>query len=240
MADQSAPSVPSNMGTIPSNIDDFNNADQVDWLVGVSSKAKGSVTCNYGSKRTLSSSGTPYGGGSPKTTLFGPTGKGWDMIIKNGSSHYQNIELSFKDKNRWCPASLFNGFGGQFKQNHNKAHSMYFTDLALVFMGVTEEKYIFTSDGRCGNSKGNREFYYTFSTQSYIDEIRSWGNDWLFYGVIVRVANDGGIQAGDSSEVSCRNFRVFTQATSLSSNHRLICPAPRSQDDRAKIMYTDP
>jgi len=238
MANQSAPSVPSNMGTIPSNVSDFNNADQVDWLVGVQSKKKGKVVCDYGSKRTLSSESGPYGGGSAKSTLFGPN-KGWDLIITNGASHYQNIELRWKDKNRWCPASIFNGFGGQFKQNHNKTHSMYFTDLALVFMGASEEKYIFTSDGRCGNSKGIKEFYYTFSTQSYIDEIRSWGNDWLFYGVVVRVANNKGTSS-DQSEVSCRNFRVFTKTSSLSSNHRLICPAPRSEADRAKTMYGDP
>jgi len=238
MTNQSAPSVPSNMGTIPSNVSDFNNAAQVDWLVGVSSKAKGNIDCAYGSKRSLSSAGTPYGGGNPKTTLFGPD-KGWDVVVTNGDKHYQNIELRWKDKSRWCPASIFNGFGGQFKQNHNKTHSMYFTDLALIFMGVSEEKFIFTSDGQCGNSKGIKEFYYTFSTQSYIDEIRSWGNDWLFYGVIVRIANNKGTGT-DQSEVSCRNFRVFTKASSLSSNHRLICPAPRSEADRAKVMYTDP
>ena len=106
-------------------------------------------------------------------------------------------------------------------------------------MGKYDETYIFTSDGQLSNSKGIKDLYYTFSTQAYIDEIRSWGNDWLFYGVIVRVANNKGT-GSDQSEVSCRNFRVFTKATSLSSNHRLICPAPRSEADRAKTMYTDP
>ena len=238
MANQIAPSVPSNMGTIPSNIDDFNNADQVDWLVGVQSKAKGEIKCGYGSKRTFSSQSSPYGNGSAKSTLFS-TDVGWNAILTNGNSHYQNFELRYKDKNRWCPASIFNGFGGQFKQHHNKAHSMYFTDLALIFKGATDEKYIFTSDGHLSNGKGTKDIYYTFSTQAYIDEIRSWGNDWLFYGVILRVSNPGG-SGSDQSEVSCRNFRVFTKASSLSSNHRLICPAPRSDADRAKVMYSDP
>ena len=237
MANQSAPSVPSNMGTIPSTLADFNNADQVDWLVGVQSKAKGEVVCNYGSKRTLSSQSAPYGNGSAKSTLFS-TAQGWSAILTNGSSHYQNFELRWKEKNRWCPASIFNGFGGQFKQHNDKAHSMYFTDLALIFMGKYDETFIFTSDGKLSNSKGVKDVYYTFSTQAYIDEIRGWGNDWLFYGVILRVSNPGGA-GSDQSEVSCRNFRVFTKASSLSTNHRLICPSPRTQANRAVVSYTD-
>ena len=106
-------------------------------------------------------------------------------------------------------------------------------------MGAQDETYIFSSDGRLSNSGGIREVYYTFSTQAYIDEIRAWGNDWLFYGVILRVTNPGGA-GSDQSEVSCRNFRVFTKGSTLSSNHRLIVPAPRSKADRAKTMYTDP
>ena len=237
MANQSAPSVKTNMGTIPSNLSDFNAADQVDWLVGVSSKAKGEIKCGYGSKRILSSQGGPYGNGSAKSTLFS-SATGWSCILTNGSSHYQNFEVSFKDKNRWCPASIFNGFGGQFKQHHDKAHSMYFTDLALVFMGRYDNSWIYTSDGKLSNSKGQKDLYYRFSTQSYIDEIRGWGNDWLFYGVILRVSNPGGA-GSDSSEVSCRNFRVFTKGSSLSSNHRLIVPAPRSEANRNTVMYTD-
>ena len=97
MANQSAPSVKTNMGTIPSNLSDFNAADQVDWLVGVSSKAKGEIKCGYGSKRILSSQGGPYGNGSAKSTLFS-TATGWSCILTNGSSHYQNFEVSFKDK----------------------------------------------------------------------------------------------------------------------------------------------
>lgn len=236
MANQSAPSVPSNMGTIPSNLTDFNKADQVDWLVGVNSVAKGEVVCGYGSKRVLTSQGGPYGNGSAKTTLFS-TDVGWSSLVKNGSSHYQNFELRWKDKNRWCPASIFNGFGGQFKQHNDKSHSMYFTDLALIFMGKWDETFIFTSDGKLSNSKGVKEVYYTFSTQAYIDEIRGWGNDWLFYGVILRVSNPGGAGT-DQSEVSCRNFRVFTKGSSLSSNHRLICPSARTEANRATVSYT--
>ena len=238
MANQSAPSVPSNMGDIPSTLSAFNAAPQVDWLVGVESNFKNTVVCNYGSKRTLSSDGSPYGTGSAKATLFS-SDKGWSAINTNGNSHTQNFELRWKDKSRWCPASIFNGFGGEFKQHNDKAHSMYFTDLALVFIGAQDETYIFSSDGRLSNSGGIKEVYYTFDTQTYIDEIRAWGNDWLFYGVILRVTNPGGA-GSDQSEVSCRNFRVFTKGSTLSSNHRLIVPAPRSKADRAKTMYTDP
>ena len=238
MANQSAPSVPSNMGDIPSTLAEFNAAPQVDWLVGVNSKAKGEVVCGYGSKRTLSSEGGVYGNGSAKSTLFSATATGWSAIVTNGNSHYQNFELRWKDKSRWCPASIFNGFGGEFKQHHDKSHSMYFTDLALIFMGKYDETFIFTSDGKLSDSRGIKEVYYTFDNQTYIDEIRAWGNDWLFYGVILRVTNPGGA-GSDQSEVSCRNFRVFTKGSSLSSNHRLIVPAPRSESDRAKTMYTD-
>ena len=237
MANQSAPSVPSNMGDIPSTLAEFNAAPQVDWLVGVDSIYKNTVTCNYGSKRTLTSEGSPYGTGSPKATLFS-SDKGWSAINTSGNSHYQNFELRWKDKSRWCPASIFNGFGGQFKQHNDKSHSMYFTDLSLIFMGAQDETYIFTSDGQLSNSRGIKEVYYTFDNRTYIDEIRAWGNDWLFYGVILRVTNPGGA-GSDQSEVSCRNFRVFTKGSTLSSNHRLIVPAPRSKADRAKTMYTD-
>ena len=167
MTNQSAPSVPSNMGDIPPTLADFNNADQVDWLVGVQSKSKGEVVCNYGSKRTLSSQSAPYGNGSAKATLFS-SDKGWSAINTNGNSHYQNFELRWKDKSRWCPASIFNGFGGEFKQHNDKSHSMYFTDLALIFIGAEDETYIFSSDGRLSNSGGIKEVYYTFSTQAYI------------------------------------------------------------------------
>ena len=239
MTNKNAPCIPSNMGTIPENSSDFNKAAQVDWLVGVRSTAKSEVVCNYGSKRTLTSEGSPYGNGSAKDTLFS-LDKGWSAIVTSGSGHYQNFELRFKDKSRWCPASIFNGFGGLFKQHNDKKHSMYFTDLALIFMGAQDENYIFTSDGRLSNSKGEKELYYKFSTQSYIDEIRAWGNDWLFYGVILRVENPGSGVGSDQSEVSCSNFRVFTKGSTLSSNHRLVCPAPRSKADRAKTMYMDP
>ena len=232
MTNYSAPSVPANMGLPPSNSSDFNKADQVDWLVGVSTKTKGEIKCNYGSKRTFSSQSAPYGPGSAKSTLFS-NDKGWSCIVTNGSGHWSNFELSFKDKSRWCPAAIFNGFGGLFKQHNNKKHSMYFTDLALVFMGRFEDKWIYTSDGRLSNSKGEKEVYYRFSTQSYIDEIRSWGVNWLFYGVILRVENPGSGAGSDQSEVSCRNFRVFTKGSTLSSNHRLIVPQARDTSRRA-------
>ena len=105
-------------------------------------------------------------------------------------------------------------------------------------MGKYDNSWIYTSDGKLSNSKGQKDLYYRFSTQSYIDEIRGWGNDWLFYGVILRVSNPGGA-GSDSSEVSCRNFRVFTKGSSLSSNHRLICPSPRTEANRATVSYTD-
>ena len=238
MTNKRIPSVPADMGSVPSSLDDFNNADQLDWLVGVRAKMKGKIVAGYGSQRTLNSA-KAYGAGTAKTTLFS-TAKGWDLIQNNGTNHDCNIELTAATgTNRWCPASIFNGFGGQFKQNHNKTHSMYFTDLALVFHHASNDDWRYTTDGRCGNSKGIKTFYYRFSTQSYIDEIRSWGSDWLFYGVILRVANDKGA-LDDQSEVSCFNFRVFTKGSASGSANRLMCPAPRSDADRGTPIYGEP
>ena len=232
MTNYSAPSVPANMGTPPSNTSDFNKADQVDWLVGVSSKPQGAITCTYGSKRSLSAQSAPYGTGTSRDTLFS-LDKGWGIVQSNGSGHWTNFELSFKDKSRWCPAAIFNGFGGLFKQHHNKKHSMYYTDLALIFMNRFEDKLIYASDGKLSNSKGEKTVYYRFSTQAYIDEIRKLGVNWLFYGVILRIENSGSGAGSDSSECSCSNFRVFTKGSTTSSSHRLIVPQARDTSRRA-------
>lgn len=221
-----------NMGPVPENIARFNQDDQIDWWQGVKCKTKGAFTCTHGSKQGFSSESAPYGPGTAHDTLFSDDEKGWNMIVEAGTGHYQNIELNAAPNgNRWLPASIFNGFGGSFRQHHNKKHSLFFTDLCLVFKHTNSASYRLTSDGRLNDKKEIKDIFYRFSTTAYIDEIRAWGNDWLFYGVIIRVTNGSG-SGKDQSELSVRNFRVYTKQDNKQNNNRLIPPAPRPDSER--------
>lgn len=265
---RSATSVPVNMGQVAPGLEsmigfdgDLDPRDHCDWLVGVSAKTMGTIKCEYGHKSNLTSQGSPYGSGSCKDTLFDQKKTGWSLIQTNGSEHYGNILLSFKDKNRWLQARHYWGFGGKFKQHNDNTHSMWVTDVATAWKHKTKDEYRYSSiaivsgagDGGFGGNKGQREFYLAATNQLHHKEIRRWGSDWLFFGVVIRIKNNGG-KGSHQSEISCKSFRINTMVDEYEINPghpedrpyeqvrhiRMIVPAPRSDADRANFgMFTD-
>ena len=240
MANVKVDTVPSDIGKPPTNRTDFLancNHNRVKWLDKVQVTGKGDVTPGYGVTDKMSSDDVYHGSMQEEDGLFQDNGnKGWKLTATNGNSHQSNAEIKFKDEARWFPAALFNGCGFEVHQDSNSKHAMWIDQYALIFIdNQAPNSYKFVgntiNDGHnSGPHSGYR--YADFSYQNYIDQIRGFGPNWYFYGLILHIKNNGGA-GSDNSTVKCWNFKMFHKGqSSSSSKHRIVVPALRPLTDR--------
>jgi len=228
--------------SIPNDLTTFNTKPQVVWS-GSSVKTKGTYTPNYGTK-TQQTNDSAWGAGDVPRTIYQDNGNyGLVVSATSGKSHQVNHEV-YGD-GRWMPASIFNGCGFEAHQNSGSTHALYMKFYSLVFTSATSDSWRFwgvnPSDGHnSGPRSGYR--YLRFNSSGSIDTIRSWGKDWLFYGFIITLHTDGGIQSATSSTFKAFNFKLGHKGSHNSSNYRMIPANKRSYNNRniTQVGFSDP
>lgn len=239
MANKAFKTLPTSID-IPTSLSNFKNREQAVWT-GSQWRAKSTFSPNYGdtsswpneSAYALERQGSLY---LPSST------SGMRLGSNSGSSHTSNYE-SYGD-GRWMPASIFNGIGFEVYQGSSGKHAIYLKKYALVFANKTSSSYRFwgLNTGASSPSQGYR-FMEVSSSNSVTSSIRSWGSSWLFQGLILHVANNGGTGTTES-HMEVYNLKVGHKVSTTGSAYRILPVTMRAYNARNKTSglcgFTDP
>ena len=241
-----AKSYPTNLGKPPTSRSSFTadaNTNRIIWVNNASTATKGSFTPGYGVTARLESEGSPYGAGGMQEAngLMQDNGtKGFRVRISNGTSHYGNIEIKISGDARWMPAAIFNGCGFEVHQNSDSKHAMWVDRYALGWKSATSSTIRWvgnTANDGHNDAPYSGYRYFDFNYQSYIDEIRGFGTDWLFHGIVLHIKNNGGAGSTDST-VKCWNLKMYHRCVgSTSSDHRIFAPKLRPEQYRNSAYF---
>jgi hypothetical protein len=122
--------------------------------------------------------------------------KGYKVTQDAGSSYGANVEM-YGD-GRWMPASAYYGHGFRTLESSDSNNALYLRNYALVFAHRSNSGYrsygVETGSTKAVKGSGYFKFSPDRSTDvPKINEIRSWGSDWLFQGFIFNYHTGSGV-----------------------------------------------
>jgi len=217
------------------NVDQFRQITQARWS-GSQWRKKGDLIITHGATGTWSSADSYRI--DRQEELYNPSAsKGLKVYSSSGESHTQNIESY--GNGRWIPASVWYGLG--FESSHvrtggNEKHDLYIKRYGAVFTHRTSSEYRIYgwNTGYTNRPSGtNLRFDKIHSSESGTAEIRRWGPDWLFQGIVIGFANNGG-NSSTQSTVEVYNLKVGHKYSTLGGQYRYLPLGTRSWSDRDK------
>ena len=216
------------------NVETFKQIDQVRWT-GWQWRNKGSFTVTHGDKGTWGSE-SAYAIQRQDIIYAPESSKGLKVYGNTGNSHEQNFEM-YGD-GRWMPASVWYGLGFESKYRRsggNSNHDLYIKRYAAIFTHRTSSSYRFYgwNTGNTNRPGGEYRFDKIHSSMSSTTEIRNWGPDWLFQGLIIQFANNGGAGSTQSS-VEVYNLKIGHKYSTVGGQYRYLPLGTRSFSDRNK------
>ena len=213
---------------IPRDLNSFKTTEQVVWT-GKQWRTKGSFTPNYGD--------TNYYEHDPSYSIhyqrdMYDSSPSTGLALKGdaGAVHSGNYEL-YGDS-RWMPASIFNGVGFEVYQESSAKHAIYLKYYALLFANRDNGNYrTWGFDTGARSPSLEYRFMSIPSNHAAVNVIRNWGSSWLFQGVILHIANEGG--AGSSiSYMYVYNMRVGSKMSTVGGQYRYLPAGKRSYEQR--------
>lgn len=225
---------------IPTSLSNFKNRAQAVWT-GSSWRNKGTFSPQYGDTSSWGND-SAYAIERQGSLYLPSEGSGLRVGSTAGSSHESNYEC-FGD-GRWMPASIFNGLGFEVYQGSSGKHAIYLKKYALVFASKTSGSYRIWgfNTGASSPSTGFR-FMEVSSSNSATASIRSWGSGWMFQGLILHIANNGGTGT-TTSHMEVYNLKVGHKVSTNGSAYRILPAAYRSYSNRNKTSgncgFSDP
>ena len=203
---------------IPNNLDEFKRTEQVVWT-GKSWREKGAFTPDYGATNFFNHN--PSYDIERQTDLYQPSeSSGLTIYCAAGTEHNGNYEL-YGDS-RWMPASIFNGVGFEVLQDSDHKHAIYLKYYALAFAHREGNGYRFWGfDTGARNPSVGYRFMSVPSNNAAVNSIRSWGEEWLYQGVILHVWNNGGVGSG-TSYMYVYNMRVGSKMSTIGGQYRYL------------------
>ena len=226
-----------NMGAPPSSAEDHKIVTpHINWFTDYIVRTKANFTAEYGTKHAFNVDNA-FGEGSIQNPGAGGIWSehgthGWKYeSYKTGVSHSHNVEIKANQNNRWMPAAMYNGCAFEWHADYGSTHALWLHHWATIWVHKTNSVYRFSSnDGSSGPYAGYR--YYKDNNANYINTIRSWGTDYLFFGIVLKFKNSGSGAGSHKTTIKMFNFKMYHQCHSRSSNHRIIIPATRAFDSR--------
>ena len=220
--------------TIPGTIDisdrlsDFKTAEQVVWT-GNNWKEKAAFTPSYGDKN--------FFGYDPSSTITyqkdmynSSESTGLAIYCSAGNEHKCNYELH--GDSRWMPASIFNGIGFEVKQADGNKHSIYLKYYALSFAHRDSSAHaVWGVDTGARDPSASHRFINIKSSDSVVSQIRSWGPEWLFQGIILHVWNNGGTGSSNSN-MYVYNMKVGSKMSTIGGAYRYLPAGKRTYPQR--------
>ena len=215
---------------IPTSLSTFKQKLQPVWS-GSQWRAKSTFSPQYGDTSSWPNE-SAYALERQGSLYLPSEGSGLRVGSTSGSSHTSNYE-SYGD-GRWMPASIFNGIGFEVYQGSSGKHAIYLKKYGLIFANKTSGSYRIwgLNTGASSPSQGYR-FMEVSSSNSVTSSIRSWGSGWLFQGLVLHIANNGGTGTTES-HMEVYNLKVGHKSTTNGNGYRIIPAAYRSYSNRAK------
>ena len=222
------------------NVTQFRQIDQARWT-GSQWRKKGNLVITHGATGTWSSADA-YRIDRQEDMYTASQSKGLKVYSSSGESHKQNIE-SYGD-GRWMPASVWYGLG--FESRHvrtggNGNHDLYILRYGAVFTHRTSNEYrIYGWNTGNGDRPSGTDYRFDkiHSSMSSTTEIRNWGPDWLFQGIVIGFANGSG-PGSTQSTVEVYNLKVGHRYSLTGSQYRYLPLGTRHFDDRNKHPVTN-
>jgi len=214
---------------ITNNLSDYNSKPQVEWT-GSSWRNKPSITVTHGD--TSFPQDKEFGAVTRQANLFKNTGgnDGFKMTATAGQVHSANYEVY--GNGRWMSASVFYGIGFRCYQSSSQTHGMYLKKYGLIFANRDNTQYRVygINTGATNPREGDRDIR-LISTNGVVNTIRSWGPSWLFQGILINVATNGG-GGSDYSELQIFNMKVGSKMSTLGGQYRMLPAGMRSYNNR--------
>ena len=222
------------------DVEQFKRIAQARWT-GSQWRKKGALIITHGDTGTWSSDDS-YRIDRQEDMYNSSYSKGLKVYSDSGDSHQSNIESY--GNGRWMPASVWYGMGFESKHvrdSGNSNHDLYIKRYGAVFVRRTSSEYRIYgwNTGYTNRPSGtNLRFDKIHSSESGTAEIRRWGPDWLFQGIVIGFANNGG-NSSTQSTVEVYNLKVGHRYSLTGGQYRYLPLGTRSFDDRNKHPVTN-
>ena len=233
-----------------SKLDQFKQLVQARWTNGLW-KYQPKFTVTHGPAKGDWDSGNYYDIAHTRDMYTNKSSDGLKVSAENGSYHEMNVILY--GNSRFMPAKVWNGFG--FETYHKQisgsgAHNIYVKRYAAVFCHRTQKdnyRYYGWTSGHGDRPTGDYRFDSIHSGNSNVSEIRSWGDDWLFEGLVVTFANNNANKK-TKSECTIYNLKIGHKYSTVGGQYRYLPLAIRRYVERDKhpingsrnAAFTDP
>ena len=142
------------------------------------------------------------------------------------------------------PASVLNGCGFEIYQGSSGKQAIYLKKWGLIFASRTSGAYRIGGFNTGTSSPSNTYKYMEVSSNnSATSSIRSWGSGWVFQGLVLHIANNGG--AGKTeSHLETFNMRVGHKFSTIGGQYRYLPPTMRPYSNRnassGNVGFTNP
>jgi hypothetical protein len=216
------------------NVEQFKQISQARWT-GSQWRHKGNVIITHGDTGTWSSDNS-YRIDRQENMYDPSSSKGLKVYSSSGESHESNYESY--GNGRWMPASVWYGLGFESKYNRsggNDKHDLYIKRYAAIFVHRTSSSYRIYgwNTGNTNRPSGEYRFDKIHSSMSSTTEIRNWGPDWLFQGILIQFANNGG-SGSTQSTVEVYNLKIGHKYSTIGGQYRYLPVTTRSWSARDK------
>ena len=162
--------------------------------------------------------------------------QGFGFMVFTSATRQRTTVYYMNGHSRWMPASVFNGIGFETLHQHNKGnkdHMIYVANYAAMFRHRTsnEIRYYGWNTGNT-NTPGHNTYRYDRiqSSSRYVTEIRGWGSDWLYQGLVVVLRTQGGGSDGYcESYITIYNMKVGSKFSTVGGAYRYLPLQNRSE-----------
>ena len=237
MANKAFPTIPGTID-IPSGVEDFKTRQQVVWTASSWRQAPSNITITHGP-----SAGQVWGSTESfeirrQENMYQPQQTSGFMAYANASAKRTTI-FEMNGNSRWMPASVFNGIGFETYHQHISGpqdHEVYLADYAVTFRHRTGSGTRYYGWGT-GYTSSPGHLKYRFdriqTSDSHVNDIRAWGSDWLYQGLVVALrTKEGGSSRSDQSYITIYNMKVGSKFSTIGGAYRYLPLANRSSTNR--------
>ena len=223
---------------IPSGLNDFKTKDQVVWTASDWAKANSPININYGPAAGQTWESDENFEIRRQENMYQPDQTSGFRVFANAAAQRSTVFYMNGDS-RWMPASVFNGIGFETFHEHNSGpqdHELYLAEYAVIFRNRTGNgtRYYGWNTGYT-SSPGHQKYKFDRiqTSDSHVNEIRAWGSDWLYQGLVVTLrTGDTGSSRTDESYITIYNMKVGSKFSTVGGQYRYLPLKNRSSNNR--------
>jgi hypothetical protein len=247
MTNKAFPTIPGTIN-IPDKVEDFKKEQQVVWTGSSWSRTTGITITDGPAKGDYWGSNDSFSIIHQKSMYNYDRNSGFRVFTH---ANTEKITVFYMNGNsRWMPASVFNGLGFETYHTHNalsRDHMVYLADYAMCFRHRTGsgKRYYGWGTGYTGGPGHDGYRFDRIQTSDYhVKDIRDFGSDWLYQGMVVALRTKGSGTGTTQSYITIYNMKVGSKFSTLGGEYRYLPLKNRSEANRdGKIGnkgFTDP